>query len=146
MAQSGVGLWVALKNSATICLYHTETFRHLQVHKKTSFLLQYTYVYLFFSFVTHVFNFVSLGYQHCFECVSRSCCPRRFTAAAFHPCDRSHGFQRSSLGGHQCRNCPDCATSTTRGRANHQWACQHQLPRPLRAGHILPEPATQSHL
>jgi len=31
MAQSGVGLWVALKNSATICLYHTETFRHLQV-------------------------------------------------------------------------------------------------------------------
>lgn len=30
MAQSGVGLWVALKNSATICLYHTETFRHLQ--------------------------------------------------------------------------------------------------------------------
>jgi Rho guanine nucleotide exchange factor 10 len=31
MAQSGVGLWVALKNSSTICLYHTETFRHLQV-------------------------------------------------------------------------------------------------------------------
>ncbi len=30
LAQSGVGLWVALKNSATICLYHTETFRHLQ--------------------------------------------------------------------------------------------------------------------
>ncbi len=30
MAQSGVGLWVALKNSSTICLYHTETFRHLQ--------------------------------------------------------------------------------------------------------------------
>ena len=31
MAQSGVGLWISLKNSATICLYHTETFRHLQV-------------------------------------------------------------------------------------------------------------------
>ena len=30
MAQSGVGLWVALRNSSTICLYHTETFRHLQ--------------------------------------------------------------------------------------------------------------------
>ena len=30
MAQSGVGLWLALKHSATICLYHTETFRHLQ--------------------------------------------------------------------------------------------------------------------
>ena len=30
MAQSGVGLWLALRNSATICLYHTETFRHLQ--------------------------------------------------------------------------------------------------------------------
>ena len=27
---TGVGLWVALKNSCTICLYHTETFRHLQ--------------------------------------------------------------------------------------------------------------------
>ena len=32
MAQSGVGLWISLKNSATICLYHTETFRHLQVY------------------------------------------------------------------------------------------------------------------
>lgn len=30
IAQSGVGLWVSLKNSSTICLYHTETFRHLQ--------------------------------------------------------------------------------------------------------------------
>ncbi len=30
MAQSGVGLWLALRQSATICLYHTETFRHLQ--------------------------------------------------------------------------------------------------------------------
>lgn len=30
MAESGVGLWLALKHSATICLYHTETFRHLQ--------------------------------------------------------------------------------------------------------------------
>ena len=27
---TGVGLWVALKNSCTICLYHTETFRLLQ--------------------------------------------------------------------------------------------------------------------
>ena len=27
MAQSGVGLWLALRHSATICLYHTETFR-----------------------------------------------------------------------------------------------------------------------
>ena len=31
MAHSGVGLWVALKNSSTVCLYHTETFKHLQV-------------------------------------------------------------------------------------------------------------------
>lgn len=30
MAHSGTGLWVSLKNSATICLYHTETFKHLQ--------------------------------------------------------------------------------------------------------------------
>jgi Rho guanine nucleotide exchange factor 10 len=30
MAQSGVGLWLSLRHSATICLYHTETFRHLQ--------------------------------------------------------------------------------------------------------------------
>lgn len=30
MAHSGVGLWVALKNSSTVCLYHTETFKHLQ--------------------------------------------------------------------------------------------------------------------
>ncbi|KFM78159.1 Rho guanine nucleotide exchange factor 10, partial [Stegodyphus mimosarum] len=30
LAHSGTGLWIALKNSATICLYHTETFRHLQ--------------------------------------------------------------------------------------------------------------------
>ena len=30
MAQSGVGLWISLRNSSTICLYHTETFRHLQ--------------------------------------------------------------------------------------------------------------------
>lgn len=29
MAHSGVGLWVALKNSSTVCLYHTETFKHL---------------------------------------------------------------------------------------------------------------------
>ncbi|KAF8790884.1 Rho guanine nucleotide exchange factor 10 like protein [Argiope bruennichi] len=30
LAHSGTGLWIALKNSSTICLYHTETFRHLQ--------------------------------------------------------------------------------------------------------------------
>lgn len=30
MTHSGVGLWVALKNSSTVCLYHTETFKHLQ--------------------------------------------------------------------------------------------------------------------
>lgn len=30
MAHSGIGFWVALKNSSIICLYHTETFKHLQ--------------------------------------------------------------------------------------------------------------------
>ena len=30
MAHSGVGLWISLRQSSTICLYHTETFRHLQ--------------------------------------------------------------------------------------------------------------------
>ncbi|KAI5744272.1 hypothetical protein M8J76_000700 [Diaphorina citri] len=30
MAHSGVGLWLSLTNSTTICLYHTETFKHLQ--------------------------------------------------------------------------------------------------------------------
>ena len=30
MAHAGVGLWVSLKNSSIICLYHTETFKHLQ--------------------------------------------------------------------------------------------------------------------
>lgn len=30
MAHSGIGLWVSLKNSSTVCLYHTETFKHLQ--------------------------------------------------------------------------------------------------------------------
>ncbi|CAL4059365.1 unnamed protein product, partial [Meganyctiphanes norvegica] len=30
MAHSGIGLWIAQQNTATICLYHTETFRHLQ--------------------------------------------------------------------------------------------------------------------
>lgn len=30
MAHSGIGLWVSLKNSSVICLYHTETFKHLQ--------------------------------------------------------------------------------------------------------------------
>lgn len=30
MAHAGVGLWVSLKSSSVICLYHTETFKHLQ--------------------------------------------------------------------------------------------------------------------
>ncbi|KAK9730715.1 RhoGEF domain [Popillia japonica] len=30
MAHSGIGLWISLRNSSTICLYHTETFKHLQ--------------------------------------------------------------------------------------------------------------------
>ena len=30
MAHSGVGLWISLHSSSIICLYHTETFRHLQ--------------------------------------------------------------------------------------------------------------------
>ncbi|CAA9996465.1 unnamed protein product [Nesidiocoris tenuis] len=30
MAHSGVGLWLSLAGSSTICLYHTETFKHLQ--------------------------------------------------------------------------------------------------------------------
>ena len=30
MAHSGIGLWISLRHSSTICLYHTETFRHLQ--------------------------------------------------------------------------------------------------------------------
>lgn len=30
MAHSGIGLWVSHKNSSIICLYHTETFKHLQ--------------------------------------------------------------------------------------------------------------------
>jgi Rho guanine nucleotide exchange factor 10 len=30
MAHSGIGLWISLKGSPTICLYHTETFKHLQ--------------------------------------------------------------------------------------------------------------------
>ncbi|XP_071447158.1 uncharacterized protein [Hetaerina americana] len=30
MAHSGVGLWLSFRNSSTICLYHTETFKHLQ--------------------------------------------------------------------------------------------------------------------
>lgn len=30
MAHSGIGLWLSLKSSNIICLYHTETFKHLQ--------------------------------------------------------------------------------------------------------------------
>ena len=30
MAHSGVGLWISMEQASVICLYHTETFRHLQ--------------------------------------------------------------------------------------------------------------------
>lgn len=30
MAHAGIGLWISLKNSGIICLYHTETFKHLK--------------------------------------------------------------------------------------------------------------------
>ncbi|XP_046389505.1 rho guanine nucleotide exchange factor 10-like protein isoform X2 [Ischnura elegans] len=30
MAHSGIGLWLSFRSSSTICLYHTETFKHLQ--------------------------------------------------------------------------------------------------------------------
>uniref|UniRef100_A0A7G3ATU0 Putative guanine nucleotide exchange factor n=1 Tax=Lutzomyia longipalpis TaxID=7200 RepID=A0A7G3ATU0_LUTLO len=30
MAHSGIGLWISLKHSSIICLYHTESFKHLQ--------------------------------------------------------------------------------------------------------------------
>uniref|UniRef100_T1IGY5 DH domain-containing protein n=1 Tax=Strigamia maritima TaxID=126957 RepID=T1IGY5_STRMM len=30
LAQSGIGLWINLRNTATVCLYHMETFKHLQ--------------------------------------------------------------------------------------------------------------------
>ncbi|XP_030380737.1 rho guanine nucleotide exchange factor 10-like protein [Scaptodrosophila lebanonensis] len=30
MAHSGIGLWISLKNSTMLCLYHTESFKHLQ--------------------------------------------------------------------------------------------------------------------
>ena len=30
MAHSGIGLWISLRNNSIVCLYHTETFRHLQ--------------------------------------------------------------------------------------------------------------------
>ncbi|KAF4520916.1 hypothetical protein B566_EDAN014411 [Ephemera danica] len=30
MAHAGIGLWISMKNSPIICLYHTETFKHLQ--------------------------------------------------------------------------------------------------------------------
>ncbi|KAF7989094.1 hypothetical protein HCN44_007404 [Aphidius gifuensis] len=42
MAHSGVGLWVALKNSSTVCLYHTETFKHLQDINIASNILRVT--------------------------------------------------------------------------------------------------------
>lgn len=42
MAHSGVGLWVSLTNSSTICLYHTETFKHLQDINVASNVLRMT--------------------------------------------------------------------------------------------------------
>ncbi|KAJ9586693.1 hypothetical protein L9F63_019731 [Diploptera punctata] len=42
MAHSGIGLWISLKNSSTICLYHTETFKHLQNINIASNVLQVT--------------------------------------------------------------------------------------------------------
>ncbi|XP_015598354.1 rho guanine nucleotide exchange factor 10 isoform X2 [Cephus cinctus] len=42
MAHSGVGLWVSLKNSSTVCLYHTETFKHLQDINIASTVLRVT--------------------------------------------------------------------------------------------------------
>ncbi|XP_072154270.1 rho guanine nucleotide exchange factor 10 isoform X3 [Bemisia tabaci] len=42
MAYSGVGLWLSLANSTTICLYHTETFKHLQDINVASNILRLT--------------------------------------------------------------------------------------------------------
>lgn len=42
MAHSGVGLWLSLSNSSTICLYHTETFKHLQDINVASNVLRLT--------------------------------------------------------------------------------------------------------
>ncbi|XP_065214377.1 rho guanine nucleotide exchange factor 10-like isoform X3 [Planococcus citri] len=42
MAHSGVGLWLSLTNSTTICLYHTETFTHLQDINVASNVLRLT--------------------------------------------------------------------------------------------------------
>lgn len=42
MAHSGIGLWVSLKNSGIICLYHTETFKHLQDINISSNVLRLT--------------------------------------------------------------------------------------------------------
>lgn len=42
MAHSGIGLWVSLKSSNIICLYHTETFKHLQDINIASSVLKLT--------------------------------------------------------------------------------------------------------
>jgi Rho guanine nucleotide exchange factor 10 len=44
MAHSGVGLWISLKNSSVICLYHSVTFRHLQDLNIASNVLRVTVV------------------------------------------------------------------------------------------------------
>ncbi|XP_030243519.1 rho guanine nucleotide exchange factor 10-like protein [Drosophila navojoa] len=41
MAHSGIGLWISLKNSTMLCLYHTETFKHLQDINIASSVLRY---------------------------------------------------------------------------------------------------------
>lgn len=42
MAHSGIGLWISLKNSSVICLYHTESFKHLQDINIASSVLKVT--------------------------------------------------------------------------------------------------------
>ncbi|CAH0554522.1 unnamed protein product [Brassicogethes aeneus] len=42
MAHSGIGLWISQKNSSTICLYHTETFKHLQDINIASIVMRVT--------------------------------------------------------------------------------------------------------
>ena len=38
IAVAGVGLWIAMANSSTIALYHTESFIHLQVESPLQYL------------------------------------------------------------------------------------------------------------
>ncbi len=129
MAQSGVGLWVALRNSPTICLYHTETFRHLQVFQ--IFLKTFSKPYLYKN--------VFLGHQHCIECVSRVGCSLREPAPKKHPRDCPACISGSLVGRHQCRHCTDRSTSPSRGCSNHQRSSKHLIPCPLRLRHIFPQ-------